>query len=74
MSADRDVADREVADRDGGDIFGTKSRPGVKRGKYWDDRLQQWLCHNNSEFLSLVSAFRSEARRAGKECRARRAP
>jgi len=29
-------------DRDGGDIFGTKSKPGVHRGRYWDDRLQCW--------------------------------
>jgi len=32
----------DFADRDGGDIFGTKSQPGIRRGKYWDDRLQCW--------------------------------
>lgn len=32
----------DFADRDGGDIFGTKSKPGIKRGRYWDDRLQAW--------------------------------
>jgi len=32
----------DFADRDGGDIFGTKSKPGVARGRYWDDRLQCW--------------------------------
>ena len=32
----------DFADRDGGDVFGTASSPGVKRGKYWDDRLQIW--------------------------------
>jgi len=32
----------DFADRDGGDMFGTNSQPGVKRGKYWDDRLQCW--------------------------------
>ena len=32
----------DMGDRDGGDIFGTKSKPGVHRGRYWDDRLQCW--------------------------------
>jgi len=32
----------DYADRDGGDIFGTNSAPGVRRGRYWDDRLQCW--------------------------------
>ena len=32
----------DFADRDGGDVFGTATQPGVKRGKYWDDRLQCW--------------------------------
>ena len=38
----RSLFDADFADRDGGDIFGTQTQPGVKRGKYWDDRLQQW--------------------------------
>lgn len=32
----------DFADRDGGDIFGTKTQPGIHRGRYWDDRLQCW--------------------------------
>jgi len=44
----------DFADRDGGDIFGTKSQPGVKRGKYWDDRLQIWTDKPSPAIMRLM--------------------
>jgi hypothetical protein len=46
----------------GGDIFGTNSKPGVHRGRYWDDLLQMWT---DTPSLAIHRLMYSEATMPG---------
>ena len=55
-------SDADFDDRDGGDIFGTNSKPGVHRGRYWDDLLQMWT---DTPSLAIHRLMYSEATMPG---------